>query len=153
MPENAGSMQTKILRKGQFKPGHSGNPEGKKSGTLNHSTRTAQILLDGQAEKLTEKCVELALNGDAKALRLAMERILPPRKTRTLTFDLPPLETPQDALNVSHLVFRAVAAGELTLDEAEHLKEMLAGWLKVYETVEIAQRMDRLEALLQEVRL
>jgi hypothetical protein len=47
----------------------------------------AEALLDGEAEALTRKAVELALAGDTVALRLCLERLLPPRRSRRVTFD------------------------------------------------------------------
>ena len=37
-------------------------------------------LLDGEAEALTRKAVDLALEGDTTALRLCLERIAPPQR-------------------------------------------------------------------------
>ena len=44
-----------------------------------------------EAEALTRKAIDLALNGDPMALRLCLERILPPRKERPVDIVLPPL--------------------------------------------------------------
>jgi hypothetical protein len=41
-----------------------------------------EALLDGQAEALTQKAIQLALGGDTVALRLCLERIYPQRKDR-----------------------------------------------------------------------
>jgi hypothetical protein len=60
-----------------FKKGVSGNPAGKPPGSRNRTTLAVQALLDGEAERLTRKCVELALQGDSTALRLCMERLVP----------------------------------------------------------------------------
>jgi hypothetical protein len=38
------------------------------------------LLLDGEAEALTRKAVELALDGDASALRLCLDRVVGPRR-------------------------------------------------------------------------
>jgi hypothetical protein len=40
-------------------------------------------LLDGEGETLTRKAIELAKGGDIQALRLCMERLLPPRRDRS----------------------------------------------------------------------
>jgi hypothetical protein len=61
----------------QFQKGQSGNPHGKPKGALNHATRAAQMLLDGEANAITRKCIEMALAGDTIALRLCLERIVP----------------------------------------------------------------------------
>jgi hypothetical protein len=61
-------------------------------------TLAVEMLLDGEAETITRKAVEMALAGDTTALRLVLERICPPRKERPVAFTLPTLETPADAL-------------------------------------------------------
>jgi len=60
-----------------FQPGQSGNPDGRPKGARNAATVAAEVLLDGEAEAITRKCVELAKEGDTVALRLCLERILP----------------------------------------------------------------------------
>jgi hypothetical protein len=47
-----------------FVRGHSGNPAGRPAGARNRKTLAASLLLDGEAEALTRKAVELALAGD-----------------------------------------------------------------------------------------
>jgi hypothetical protein len=63
--------------KGQFKKGSSGNPTGRPAGSRNKSTMAGEELLEGQAEKLTQKAVEMALEGNVYAMRLCLERIIP----------------------------------------------------------------------------
>ena len=62
------------------RPGQSGNPEGRPKGSRNVTTLALETLLDGQAAALTQKAIDLALSGDMAALRLCLDRILPPRK-------------------------------------------------------------------------
>ena len=58
-----------------FEPGNNANPFGRPPGALNRATMAAQALLDGEAEALTRKAVELALEGNLAALRLCLERL------------------------------------------------------------------------------
>jgi Family of unknown function (DUF5681) len=60
-----------------FEPGQSGNPAGKAKGTRNKVTLAIEALLDGEAEALTRKAIELAKAGDMAALRLCLDRIVP----------------------------------------------------------------------------
>ena len=72
-----------------FVKGQSGCPAGKPKGARHRTTLAAEALLDGEAEVLTRKAIELALAGDSPALRLCLDRILPPRRERPVRFALP----------------------------------------------------------------
>jgi hypothetical protein len=60
-------------QKTRFKPGQSGNPNGRPNGARNATTIAIEELLDGEAEALTRKAIELAKAGDMQALRLCMD--------------------------------------------------------------------------------
>lgn len=59
---------------GRFAPGNSGRP----AGARHKTTLAIEALLEGEAEALTRKAIELALAGDMTALRLCLERIARP---------------------------------------------------------------------------
>src|SRR5918995_1517944 len=99
-------------RRGPFQPGQSGNPSGRPPGSRNKSKLALETLLDGEAENLTRKAIELAKAGDMAALRLCMERIYPARKDTPVTFDMPKLETPADAIRAMAAIMAAVANGD-----------------------------------------
>lgn len=80
-PANAGEMQAERDDKGRFKPGASGNPDGKTPGTKNLTTRIRAGLLrmgakDAQGnplpveEALAQKIIKMALDGDRKMIEL-----------------------------------------------------------------------------------
>src|ERR1700737_1634281 len=69
-----------------FEKGRSGNPADRKVACRNKTTIAAAALLAGEAEALTRRAVELALVGDPTAMRLCIERILPPCRERTVKF-------------------------------------------------------------------
>lgn len=75
---------------GQFTKGTSGNSSGRPPGSRNRTTLLMESLLEGQAEQLMQKTIELALAGEITALRLCLERIVPPRKERSIHLLLPP---------------------------------------------------------------
>src|SRR5215216_3922116 len=81
-----------------FQKGQSGNPQGKPKGTRHRVTMAAETLLEGEAEAITRKAIELAKQGDGPALRLCMDRIYPARKDRPVRFGLPPIERAADAV-------------------------------------------------------
>jgi hypothetical protein len=129
----------------KFKPGKSGNPSGKPRGALNQTTRTAQELLDGEAQALTRKAVELAQDGNVVALRLCLERLIPPRKDRPVSIELPPMKEAGDAVKVSSAIIQAVATGDLTPSEAEALARLVEVHRRTLELEEIDRRLTALE--------
>ena len=80
-PDNTDEKQ----RGRPFEKGTSGNPSGRPRGSRNATTLALEVLLDGQAQALTQKAIDLALTGDIPALRLCLDRILPPRKHRLVS--------------------------------------------------------------------
>ena len=68
MPAEKSAANQRTKRGRPFEKGQSGNPAGKPRGTRSRLTQAAEALLDGEAEKLTRKAIELALQGDIAAL-------------------------------------------------------------------------------------
>jgi hypothetical protein len=105
-----------------------------------------EALLDGEAEALTRKAVEMALKGDTTAMRLCLERLLPVRRDRPVMFTLPRIKTPADAVKAAAALVEAVASGDLTPSEAAELSKLVEGFTRAIETTELLDRIERLEA-------
>ena len=131
--------------RGPGKPFQPGNP-GRPPGARHKATLAAEALLDGDAEKLTRKCVEAALGGDSVALRICMDRILPPRKERPVSFKVPPLKSAADAAAAMAAITESVAAGELSLGEAETASALVERFTRALEAGEFEKRLRALEA-------
>jgi len=130
----------------QFQPGQSGNPGGRPKGARNATTLALEALLDGEARALTRKAVELALAGDMAALRLCLDRILPPRKDRPVSFEMRPINNAEDARAASAALLESVAAGNLTPSEASEVGRLIDGYVKSIELTEVLARLDKLES-------
>ena len=128
-----------------FEPGQSGNPAGKAKGTRNKVTLAIEALLDGEAEALTRKAIELAKAGDIAALRLCMDRLAPPRKDRLVIFELPPVACAADAVKASAALVAAVADGDLTPAEAGELGKLIEAYVRALEATDLAARLENLE--------
>jgi hypothetical protein len=114
------------MRRGRpFGKGESGNPRGRPPGARNRTTLAAEALLEGEAEALTHKLVELALSGDIAALRICVDRILPRPRERRVNFDMPPLLTRADGKKAMHAITCALAAGDITINEALQLSQVV----------------------------
>ena len=91
-PAQSPDAQTEKARRnhdGLWKPGQSGNPAGKPKGTLHHATRAVLAMMEGEAEAITRKAIDLALAGDSVALRLVMERLVSPVRERPVNLTMP----------------------------------------------------------------
>src|SRR5579863_390646 len=108
--------------RGRFRKGRSGNPGGRPLGSVNRATRAAALLLDGEAEALTRKAVEMALAGDPVALRLCLDRILGVRRGRPVELvgehAVPPVANARDLAAAMSSVAAAATHGAITPDEA-----------------------------------
>ena len=140
MHENTGRKQGT-----RFKPGKSGNPAGKPKGSRNAATRAMEALLDGESEALTRKAIELAKDGDMQALRLCLDRILPPRKDRPLTFALPAIAGTNDAAAAMSSILAAVSSGDATPGEAAEVSKLIDSYVRAVEATELHERITRLE--------
>ena len=116
-----------------FTKGQSGNPAGKPAGARHRATLAAEALLDGEAEALTRKAIDLALSGDPIALRLCLDRILPPRRERPLRFALPELRSAEDAGSALAAILAAVASGNTCLAEAGELAKLVDAFIRAAE--------------------
>jgi hypothetical protein len=120
--------------RGRFRRGSSGNPAGRPSGSLNQASRAVALLLDGEAEALTRKAIELALAGDPVALRLCLERIVGPRRGRPVALvgalALPPLASVADLAAAMSSVAAAATQGATTPDEAVALSQMVESFTR-----------------------
>ena len=129
-----------------FLRGESGNPAGRPMGARHKATVAAEALLDGEAEALTRKAVEMALAGDGTALRLCLDRIIPPRRERPVCFKMPVLQSPADAVAAMAAIAAAVAQAHLTPGEAAELSNMVGNYVKALEAAEFDERLRALEA-------
>jgi hypothetical protein len=105
----------------------------------------AEQLLDGEAETMVRTVVKWAKRGNITALRLCLDRILPPRRDRPVRFVIPELKSAEDSVKALAAITAAVARGELTPSEAAELSRVIETFVKAIETSEIERRLKILE--------
>lgn len=135
-------------RRGAGKPfgkGQSGNPAGKPKGTRARVTQLAEKLLENDRDAIVTAVINAAKAGDPTAMRLCIERLIPVRKGRPVTFDLPALETAADVTRALGTIAEAMAAGELTPEEAGAVANVIEAKRRSIETVELEERLRKLE--------
>ncbi len=128
-----------------FQKGQSGNPAGPAKGTRHKITLLAEKVIQDRQGDILEAVVQKATEGDPTAMRLCVERIIPLRKGRPVVFDLPAIETAADVANALGAIAGAMAAGELTPDEAGAVAGVLEAKRRAIETVEHEERLRKLE--------
>ncbi len=133
--------------KGSFRKGQSGNPAGRPPGSRNRATEMAELLLDGEAEALTRKALELALAGDAAALRLCLDRIIPPRRQRPVRLAVPPVAGAADLGATMAAITNAAASGAIATGEAAELARVVEIFVRAVETSDFERRLSALEAI------
>src|SRR5437588_8631841 len=107
--------------------GQSGNPAGRPIGSRNKRSLALEALVEAEGEDFIQKLFSRARAGDAMAIRLLTERLLPPRRERPVPIDLPRIETAEDARVAAAQITDAVAAGAVSPREAMALLRVLEG--------------------------
>lgn len=140
MPENAGKMQ----KSNRFQKGQSGNPKGKIKGTKNKATHFIESLMQSELEKIGQKLIELAVGGNLLAIKLVLDRIMPPRTSRSIEIEIPKIENTKDALQAISTVIHAVGQGELTPSEGEAITKIIQLFTQALQSYEFDQRLSTL---------
>jgi hypothetical protein len=136
---------------GRWRKGASGNPSGRPAGSRNRKTLLLEQMLDGQAEKIIAKAMELANEGNIPAVRMCLDRILPARKERTVSLELGPITNAEEASKQLQCVTAAIAEGSITPAEGESITNVVMSHIRILETVEFERRMAELENHVNEV--
>jgi hypothetical protein len=127
-----------------WRPGQSGNPAGKPKGCGERSTEIRN-LLHANASALAQKAVDMALDGDATALRICLERLCPALKSRDAAVQL--AFPPNAALSEQgRAILTAMAGGQLTPDQCASLLGALSSQARLVEMETLEARIAALEA-------
>jgi hypothetical protein len=108
--------------RGRFRRGQSGNPAGKKPGTLNHATRLTLLLADDAYDRVARQLIDAATGGHLPSVRFLMERLVPKPRGRAIALDLPPGATRVERLTA---LVDQMCAGEISADEAKAMIAVL----------------------------
>jgi hypothetical protein len=131
---------------GRFRKGQSGNPAGRSRGSRNKAIVAAEMLLEGEAEALTRRAVERALEGDTAALRLCLDRIIPPRRGRPVRLDnVAPVRGAGDLGGTMAAITTAAMGGAITPGEAAELARVIEIFVRAVETSDFERRLKQLE--------
>lgn len=126
----------------KFAKGQSGNPAGRPKGRPDRRTQMRQAF-EQQSDALTQKAIEMALDGDAAALRICMDRLTP-----TIRPQAQPVEftlSGDTLTEQAQSVLQAVAGGHLDPLTGKALIDAIGSLVKVAEIDDISRRLEALE--------
>ena len=129
----------------RFKPGQSGNPEGRRAGSRSAALVALDKLGEDSANEIVQAMIDKAKSGDGVTGRLILERVWPARKGARIAFDMPEVKSAGDIPSVVAAINRQAANGELSPDEAALIVALLDAQRKAIETNELAERLAALE--------
>ena len=125
----------------KFKPGQSGNPDGRPKGVPDRRTVYREALADRAPEIITT-LIEKALDGDSTALRLCADRIVPTLKATDASINI----TLSGSLaEQGRQVLEGLGDGTLSPNEASTAMGILQTQSKLVESDEIIDRIEQLE--------
>lgn len=134
----------------RFQPGNRFG-QGRPVGSRNGVTIAAESLIQGEAEALSRKLIELALAGNVACLKAAIERLVPVRKSSPVNLpDMPKIDSIADASKLTSFIIEAVAEGKVTPVEGEILSRSCERHLKALEVRDLEQRLANLEKKLMD---
>jgi hypothetical protein len=142
-------------QRGRFAKGNSGgpgNPLARQASKFRAAAMSA--ITPEHVAAIIRKATKKALEGDMKAARLVLERVLgrpgeEMQEIGALAIELPDLNTASDCLRATKVVLDAIVDGSITRETASLLIDAINARTRAIETVEIEQRMRELEQRLE----
>src|SRR5260221_4159080 len=146
---------------GRFMPGQSGIPTlseaslrltltavsskpreaGKRPGTRNRATLLRAALAEGEDVADARIVIDKALSGDAVAARFLLDGLTPRPRGRAIALDLPAGTGAGDVVAAFDATLQAMAAGEITPDEALTVTRVLDGKVKALKARQREQKL------------
>jgi F0F1-type ATP synthase gamma subunit len=114
-------------------------------GSRNKTTVLLQNLLEGEAEAIARKAIDMAKDGDMAAIRVCMDRLASIRRKDPIAFELPPVDKASDSVKALAAVVAAVAAGDVTTSEAAEMAKIINAYVCALAATAFEERLERLE--------
>jgi hypothetical protein len=124
-----------------WKKGQSGNPSGRPpQGREELRERLAQ-----RSDEVINKTVELALEGDTTALRLVLERLVPPMKASQAPARIEGMLPEGTLRERAEAILQQVAEGRLSVNDGTEMIRALGSVVRVAEYEDLDRRVQELE--------
>ena len=132
--------------------GANGNLSARPRGSRNRATLRAESMLEDAAETVMSKIMDAAKEGDRWALTWLGDRIVAPRRSQPVVFDMPPLEHVEDLPAAQDALLEAVAGGNIDIEEARKISGLYENKRKAIETGELSDTMEALKLYVRNKR-
>ena len=133
-----------------FKKGETGNRTGRPKGSRDRATLLAENLMRDDLPAVVRSVVDAAISGDTTAAKLVLERLVPLRRGRPVSIDLPRITCARDLVEAAGRVTQAVATGKLTTDEGAAMTTIVDFQRRAIETLDLEQRLAALESRVEQ---
>lgn len=127
-----------------FQKGTSGNPSGRPKGSVDKRA-LLRLMLEPFAVELIAKLVNEAREGNMQAMKLIIERIIPPARENPIVLKLPALTDAEACSLAQAKIVAAVTNEQLMCSEASAISALVENCRKALETDELAKRLSALE--------
>jgi hypothetical protein len=124
---------------------------GRPRGSRNKRTKFAEQMED-HGEAIIKQCQVMALEKDPVAMRLCMDRLVPPCKPAHHRFRLPRGNTPADLVKAISTINQQVARGELTAQDGEAMARTVEMQRRAIETEDFERRLTAQEKEMAKLR-
>lgn len=140
------SQPSKNSHPGCFQPGNTfgtGRPQGSK----NSVTVASENLLEGEAEALTRKLIDLALDGNVACLRHAIDRIHPVKRSAPIRLKgMPEVSDIESAAMASGYLLQQVRDGVVSPIDAEVVSRLIDKYISATKWTDIEKELHELQA-------
>ena len=131
-----------------YKPGQSGNPNGRPKGRVNKLRAEMRKPLQESSPEIIQKAVDLALSGNDSMIKLCLDKIIPSVKSIDSPVELFELTSQSSITEKANAILSATGAGQLSPTHAGQLLSGLSTLCKAMELDEINQRLTAIEQIL-----
>jgi hypothetical protein len=106
----------------------------------------AERLMQDDAESIVNAVITAARNGDMTAARIILDRIAPARRDRPIQINIGEVKSASDSLHALGSIITAMAAGDISPEEAAGLAAPIEKLMRAIELVDLEARIVALEA-------
>jgi hypothetical protein len=125
---------------GQFKPGASGNPAGRKPGLA-----AVRHQLEPHRKDLVQKLLSMALAGNEAALRIVFDRLAPLPRAQFEPTVIPGISPDKSMAENARAIVSAAGTGDISPDAAAAMLGAMADALRIVDADELEKRLRLME--------